>query len=131
MISRPWPLRCCGIGSFPVLMPRPRGSRSSRSSRRFSRWCRRAKVSGCCKQAMVSDPPIQEQASTPRQVCGYALVRWLKDGRTALCRSEGNRLLVVKKLDQDCLLEGDLHPDVRERLARIRELAHGQVATLI
>lgn len=78
---------------------------------------------------MASDCAIQ--APAPRHVCGYELVRWLKEGRTALCRSDANRLLVLKKLDQDCLLEGDLHPDVRERLARIRELAHGQVATLI
>lgn len=79
---------------------------------------------------MTSHPTIQP--STPlHEVCGYALVQWLKEGRTALCRSDAGRLLVLKKLEQDCLFEGDLHPDIRERLARIRELAHAQVATLI
>lgn len=81
---------------------------------------------------MSSEPATQApQPASPQELCGYTLVRWLKEGRTALCRSDAGRPLVLKKLDQDCLLEGDLHPDVRERLARIRELAHGQVATLI
>ncbi len=81
---------------------------------------------------MSSEPATQASPSvSPQQVCGYALVQWLKEGRTALCRSDAGRMLVLKKLEQDCLLEGDLHPDVRERLARIRELAHGHVATLI
>jgi serine/threonine protein kinase len=64
-------------------------------------------------------------------VCGYELVRWLNQPRTALCRADGQRLVVLKQLDGDCLLDGNLHPSIRERLARIRELAHGHVATLI
>lgn len=81
---------------------------------------------------MTSEPATQAPPPASKQdVCGYTLVRHLKEGRTALCKSDAGRPLVLKKLDQDCLLEGDLHADVRERLARIRELAHGQVATLI
>jgi serine/threonine-protein kinase len=33
-------------------------------------------------------------------------------------------------MDDDCLLRGDLHPSIRERLSRVRELAHGGVANL-
>jgi hypothetical protein len=33
-------------------------------------------------------------------------------------------------MEEDCLLKGQLHPAVKERLARVRELAHGGVANL-
>ena len=33
-------------------------------------------------------------------------------------------------MDHDCLLRGQLHPSIRERLSRVRELAHGGVANL-
>jgi hypothetical protein len=35
-----------------------------------------------------------------------------------------------KPLDEDCLLHGDLHPSIAERLARVRELPVTTVATL-
>jgi tRNA A-37 threonylcarbamoyl transferase component Bud32 len=38
---------------------------------------------------------------------------------------------VRKRLDEDCLLHGDLHPSVAERLARVRELPVKNVANLI
>ncbi len=70
-------------------------------------------------------------ANSAPNVCGYELVRWLSDQRTGLCRAENGRLLVLKRLGDDCLLDGQLHPDIRDRLAHIREMAHAQVATLI
>jgi hypothetical protein len=33
-------------------------------------------------------------------------------------------------MEDDCLLKGQLHPAVRERLGRVREIAHGGVANL-
>jgi hypothetical protein len=39
--------------------------------------------------------------------------------------------LVLKKLDDDCLLDGQLHPAIRQRLNRIRELPLTGVANLI
>jgi serine/threonine protein kinase len=33
-------------------------------------------------------------------------------------------------MDEDCLLHGALHPSIRERLCRVRELPHGGVANL-
>jgi hypothetical protein len=39
--------------------------------------------------------------------------------------------VVYKALDEDCLLRGQLHPMVRDRLGRVRELAHVGVATLL
>lgn len=69
--------------------------------------------------------------SSPQHICGYEFISWLKPQQTALCRSHTGAALVVKQLDADCVLAGDVHPDVRERLARIRELPHRQVATLV
>jgi serine/threonine protein kinase len=38
--------------------------------------------------------------------------------------------MVLKALDEDCLWKGQLHPNIRDRLARVRELAHSGVANL-
>jgi tRNA A-37 threonylcarbamoyl transferase component Bud32 len=37
----------------------------------------------------------------------------------------------LKRLDEDCLLDGQLHPSIHERLSRVRELPLTQVANLI
>jgi hypothetical protein len=42
-----------------------------------------------------------------------------------------SKKLVYKKLDDDCLLDGQLHPAIRQRLNRIRELPLVGVANLI
>ena len=38
--------------------------------------------------------------------------------------------MVLKTLDEDCLWKGQLHPNIKDRLARVRELAHSGVANL-
>ena len=60
----------------------------------------------------------------------FALVRWLTRSETGLAMDEAGRRVVLKILDQDCLLKGKLHPNVRDRLARVRELALASVANL-
>ncbi len=66
-------------------------------------------------------------------VCGCAVERWLTPGRTALIEAPWSKAehskregvsarLVVKRLDDDLLLGHDLHPLVRDRLAKLREL---------
>src|SRR4051812_4574961 len=40
------------------------------------------------------------------------------------------RRTVRKRLDDDCLLDGQVHPSIAERLDRIRELPVGNVANL-
>ena len=42
-----------------------------------------------------------------------------------------SRKLVLKVLDDDCLLDGQLHPAIRQRLNRIRELPITGVANLV
>ena len=41
------------------------------------------------------------------------------------------RKVVLKPLEEDCLLRGRLHPSIAERLARVRDLAHPGVANLL
>jgi len=65
----------------------------------------------------------------PREICGREVVKILAADRAYLAR-DGTRQVVLKKLEADCLLGRELHPSINERLARVRELAHMQVATL-
>lgn len=43
----------------------------------------------------------------------------------------GGRRVVLKKLDDDCLLDGQLHPSIKLRLERVRELPVPAVANLL
>ncbi|MGH7214319.1 MAG: protein kinase domain-containing protein [Tepidisphaeraceae bacterium] len=65
------------------------------------------------------------------EVCGYRIVRVLPAERGVLAQApNGGRRVVLKVLEPDCLLRGQLHPSIKERLERVRELAHLQVANL-
>lgn len=61
---------------------------------------------------------------------GYRVLRVLRTDRTWLAEGVGGRRVVLKVLEEDCLLRGQLHANIRERLERVRELAHGKVANL-
>ena len=71
-----------------------------------------------------------QAAGVPAELCGYVVDCALKEGQSYLAIGPGGRGVVLKKLDADCLLRGVLHPSIRERLCRVRELAHGGVANL-
>jgi hypothetical protein len=77
------------------------------------------------------EPESTTQAEPPHELCGYAVVEVLAANATFLAIGPGGRGITLKKLDPDCLHNGLLHPDVRDRLSRIRELAHPGVANLI
>jgi hypothetical protein len=68
------------------------------------------------------------------EIGGYEVTAEPKPGVTAFALAVGNRSLVLKELDPDCLLQSGpkskLHPNIRDRLARVRELAYGSVANL-
>src|SRR5271168_2717735 len=66
----------------------------------------------------------------PDAIGDYRIARTLSADRTYLALAPGDRQVVVKIMEQDCLLRGQLHPSIRERLARVRELAHRGVANL-
>lgn len=67
----------------------------------------------------------------PTELCGYAVVETLAPDATYLAIGPGGRGVALKRLDPDCLYRDLLHPDVRDRLSRVRELAHNAVANLI
>jgi hypothetical protein len=73
---------------------------------------------------------MQETSEIARTLCGYAVVETLREECTLLAAEPGERRIVLKRLDADCLLQDQLHPSVRERLERVRELAHAGVANL-
>jgi hypothetical protein len=68
--------------------------------------------------------------SLPAEICGCAIDRVLAEDRSFLAVGHGGRNVVLKVIDPDCLLRGSLHPSVRDRLSRVRELAHPGVANL-
>src|SRR5437879_4393022 len=70
----------------------------------------------------------------PAQIGGYEILSELSLGQSYLAVAPGSRVVVLKMLDRDCLLRGGanprLHPSIRDRLGRVRELAHGRIANL-
>src|SRR5881227_419589 len=71
----------------------------------------------------------------PDEIGGYEVLEPLgQAAESALAVAPGNRRVVLKLLDPDCLLRPapnpKLHPSIRDRLARVRELAHAGVANL-
>ena len=68
--------------------------------------------------------------SLPVEICGCCIDRVLTDDRSFLAVGPGGRNVVLKTIDPDCLLRGSLHPSVRDRLSRVRELANASVANL-
>jgi hypothetical protein len=64
------------------------------------------------------------------EIGGYSGVAELTAGQTWRARAAGGREVVLKALDDDCLWNGQLHPNVKDRLSRVRELAHVGVANL-
>jgi len=71
-----------------------------------------------------------DSAPTPAELCGYPIRQILTPDQSYLADGPGGRLVVIKKVDEDCMLRGKLHPSIKERLSRVRELAHGGVANL-
>jgi len=49
---------------------------------------------------------------------------------SARIETRGRRRVVLKPLDDDCLLDGEVHPSIAARLMRVRELPMMTVATL-
>jgi hypothetical protein len=59
----------------------------------------------------------------------FEIVRELSTG-SFLAENEGGRKVVIKALQPDCLLEGQLHPSIRLRLTRVGQLPTRRVANL-
>lgn len=79
-----------------------------------------------------------DPAPVPGEICGYPVDSVLSAGGedglppTYFAIGPGGRGVVLKPLERDCVLKGKgtLHPSIRERLSRVRELALAGVANL-
>jgi serine/threonine protein kinase len=60
----------------------------------------------------------------------YRLIQELVANQTFLCCDVSENIVVLKRLEDDCLHRQQLHPSIKDRLARVRELAHPRIATL-
>src|SRR6266576_985675 len=69
-------------------------------------------------------------AGDPSEIGGYRVLRTLVVDQSWLGSAPGGRRVVLKTLDEDCLWKGQLHPNIKDRLGRVRELAHSGVANL-
>lgn len=77
----------------------------------------------------MTDSP--DQTSPHTEIGQYRPIRELAPGRTLLAVSRGGREVVLKRLAAECLVDdGELHPAVRDRLIRVRELPEQSVANL-
>jgi serine/threonine protein kinase len=74
--------------------------------------------------AQSNSPPA------PAELCGYTVAGTLSENKSYLSIGPSGRGLVLKKLDEECLVRSLLHPSIRERLCRVRELPHGGIANL-
>ena len=66
----------------------------------------------------------------PHGLGPYTFRRELAAGQTYLCDGPDGRPVVLKRLADDCLHRGGLHPAIRDRLARTREVPHPAVSQL-
>ncbi len=64
------------------------------------------------------------------ELCGYRVLEPLGPKGSYLATASDGRKVVLKKLPAECLLRGQLHPQVHDRLKHVRELAHMDVASL-
>src|SRR4051812_37631051 len=60
----------------------------------------------------------------------FEILRELSPAKSYLAEDESGRRVVLKLLEQDCLLEGQLHPSIRLRLTRVSQLPSKYVANL-
>jgi serine/threonine protein kinase len=66
------------------------------------------------------------------EASGYQFEQTLSAGPMGsfMCLDDRGKPVVMKRLEDDCLHRDQLHPAIKDRLARIRELPHPRVATL-
>src|SRR5881394_1545887 len=82
---------------------------------------------------IISMPPVASPTNVAHglpEIGGYRVTAALLPDQSWLAEAAGGRRVVLKTLDEDCLWKGQLHPNIRDRLGRVRELAHVGVANL-
>jgi Protein kinase domain len=79
---------------------------------------------------METSATRENSAGDLSEIGGYEVIRRFVPGQSWLAVAPGGRKVVLKILDEDCLWKGQLHPNIKDRLGRVRELAHAGVANL-
>src|SRR4051812_8502450 len=85
---------------------------------------------------MSTDPatqsaPSETAPSAPEELCGYPIDGPLSTtGTCFLAIGPGGRGVVLRKMPGECVIDGQLHPLIKERLSRVREIAHAGLANL-
>jgi hypothetical protein len=74
---------------------------------------------------LAAESPLSEDETE-----GCTLIQTLVPQRSFLCADASKNIVVLKRVDEDCLHRQLLHPSIRDRLARVRELPHPRLATL-
>jgi hypothetical protein len=80
----------------------------------------------------VTAPALEPSPQpTPQELCGYAVASTLSStGNSYLGIGPGGRGVVLRRLPPECVVENQLHPLIKERLTRVREIAHAGIANL-
>ncbi|MBC7783962.1 MAG: hypothetical protein H7144_08980 [Burkholderiales bacterium] len=68
---------------------------------------------------------------TPAESTNYRTEKVLRPGMTTLAVDAAGARVVLKRLPDDCVWRGQLHPSVKQRLERLRELPSTAFAQLI
>src|SRR5258706_34784 len=74
--------------------------------------------------------PSPKLAGDVSEIGGYRILRALVPNQRWLGVAPGGRQVVLKTLDENCLWKGKLHPNIKARIARARDLAHSGVLNL-
>ena len=81
--------------------------------------------------AAPDDAPASSPDSPPVELCGYPVDSLLSPaGESFLAVGPGGRGVVLKRMPAETIVKGQLHPSIRERLSRVREIAHAGLANL-
>src|SRR5438309_11298777 len=80
----------------------------------------------------MTEPATPNAASSApaAEIGGYEILDELTAEQSYLAVAPGGRRVVLKMLEPDVIARGQLHPSVRDRLGRVREIAHAGVANL-
>src|SRR4051794_4599472 len=83
------------------------------------------------EETVATATATQEPAAELQELCGYAIASSLSaNGDCYLAIGPGGRGVVLRRMPAECVVENQLHPLIKERLTRVREIAHAGIANL-
>jgi serine/threonine protein kinase len=83
------------------------------------------------EESSFSTTVTTEAPPNPQELCGYAIASALSANDDCfLAIGPGGRGVVLRRMPAECVVENQLHPLIKERLTRVREIAHAGIANL-